>query len=157
MCKMKYGIIDGKPRVTTDAPMYASTVLPAKSGRFIVYDTSATYYRAPATDEDAITAYVEQNLTCSATSGSDRLPAVTNLAELTFELPYATSGAAATLTAAVLETLKGKLVDIYVDGDGVQYANASASTDDMFVVQGGSVAENTLYVTVNPAKINQVS
>jgi hypothetical protein len=103
----------------------ASQKLPAKSGRFVYWDISdgATSGGWNACTDGIATfgGYVKQHLTTSATKGATKLPII-DIEGRVFELPYAASGAAATLTEAVGRILLGKKIDLYVDSDGIQYA-----------------------------------
>lgn len=153
---MKYGVIFGEPKYSYQAPMYGAEVLSAKSGRYVIYDRDLTYWKACTTGESYIGGYVEQSLTCSTTSGITVLPVAVNVWEFATELPYATAGAAATLTAAVLKTLIGTACDLYATGN-IQYADAAVTTDSLFIIVGGNVAHNSLYVVVQPAKVLTVA
>lgn len=143
------------------AKLGASVVLPAYSGRFVVCGTSTGYHIAIATSAAAISGYIEESLTSSSTAGVTQLPLCTNIDMVEFELPYATGGAAATLTDAVLNTTSGGLVgktcDAYVDTNGIQYANVSSNSQGVFLITGGSVANNTIFVRVPNAKIGQAA
>jgi hypothetical protein len=85
----------------------------------------------------------------SSTKGGTKFP-ITDVEGRISELPYAVSGAAATLTLAVAKTLIGKKIDLYVDANGVQYADNTAS-QAVLQVKGYSVKRNTLRVMVIPA------
>ena len=155
--QLKYGVRYGKPEFTHNAKLLASTVLPAKSGRFVVYDISDGYFKAVATSGSYISGYIEESLTASATSGVTVLPLATNVQECIFEVPYATSGAAGTLTQAVGDALVAKKVDLYVDTNGIQFANCSATSQALLEIVGFSVPNNTVYVKVVDAAQNQQS
>ena len=152
MAKLKYGIADSKQNESYyTGAFYASQKLLAKSGRFVVYDISDGYMKACADNAAAVTGYVEEVMTTSATNGGTSLRII-DVRGKTFELPYAASGAAATLTEAVGKALIGKKIDLYVDADGVQYAD-NAANQAAFRVAGYNVAENTLLVSVLDANI----
>lgn len=156
MSKIKYGLCDNKEDlVLTKGAFGASKVLPAKSGRFVIYDISDGYWKGVANDTTAIGGYLEQSLTTSTSAGATVLPII-DVKGRTFELPYAAAGAAATLTEAVLATLIGKLIDIYVDANSVQYAD-NAANQAIFRVEGGDVAENTLKVSIIDSAITQIA
>lgn len=157
MADLKYGIRSGTPNYTHLAPFKASEVLSAKSGRLVLYDISDAYWRLVANGEAVVGGYVDHSLTCSATAGQTKLPIATNVDQLVFEMPYAYNGAAATLTSAVLETIVGKLIDIYV-ASNIQYAdNRDSVSDSVLEVVGGDVNANTLYVKVVASKQNQIA
>lgn len=155
--KNKYGVVQGSPIFSTTGKFGASDVLSAKSGRYVVYDVSETYFRAVNNGENKITGYVEESLTCSATAGNTVLPVALNVADFVCELPYSFDGATATLTQATLDTIIGKLIDIYV-ASNIQYAdNRTTVADSILRIVGGSVENNTLYVTVVDSAINQIA
>ncbi len=156
MSKMKFGIAPGPaPEITVEGAFSLGTILPAKSGRFVCFDISNTYWRAVATNETAITGYVDESVTTSATL-YDKLPIVTNISRVVFEIPYASAEVAGTLTQAIIDANIGLLGDLYVDGNGIQYCDI-ASTQDLFHIVGGSVENQVLYVTVADSKINQIA
>lgn len=153
---LKYGTFDGKDDVIVVSGAFkASQKLPAKSGRFVIYDTSEAYWIPADDNAAAIGGYVEQSLTTSATAGGTVLPIIDPKGRI-FELPYAATGAAATLTATVLKTLIGKFIDLYVDGDGIQYAD-NAANQAILRVEGGNVDNNTLYVSIKDSVVTQQS
>ncbi|MFA6315701.1 MAG: hypothetical protein WC648_05040, partial [Candidatus Paceibacterota bacterium] len=93
----------------------------------------------------------------SATDGASKLQ-ILDIQNRYFELPYAAEGVAATLTEAVGRTLINKLMDLYVDSDGVQYAdNMGTPGYSVFKCKGYSVENNTLKIMVVPAYIVQRS
>jgi len=153
MSKNKLGTCDGKQDVVLcEGAFYASAVLSAKSGRFVIYDTTSGYWKVAPDNADKITGYVEEHLTCSATSGGTVL-SIISVRDRVFELPYAASGVVATLTDAVGKTLIGKLIDVYVASD-IQYAD-NATSQAILRVEGYDVAENTLKVSVIDSAIAQ--
>jgi hypothetical protein len=159
MAKLKYGVAPGygEPIFSYKGKFLGSDVLSAKSGRYVVYDISDGYFRAVNDGENRITGYVEQALTCDSTSGNTVLPIATNVGLFATEMPYSFDGLVATLTQAVLDTIVGKLIDIYVLNN-IQYAdNRTVVADNVLQVVGGDVAENTLYVVVVGSVINQIA
>lgn len=152
MSDLKYGIVDSSqiPAIARMVGAFkASEVLSAKSGRFVVYDDSDNYWRVVASGEAKIGGYVEQSLTCSSTNGGTKLPVI-DVRGLTFELPYANATSVTTqLTQAVLDDLIGKTCDILVTSN-IQYADAGATTDNMFRIVGGNPGKGygTLHVQV---------
>ncbi len=151
MSKLKYGNIGllGEPLFTLAGKMYASTVLSAKSGRYVVADISDTYWRAPATNEAAVNGYIDQHLTCNSTSGNTILPVATNVCDFATEMPYSEAEAAVTLTAAKLILAIGVPGDFYVAAN-IQYWD-NASTQNVLKCVGGDVAEGTVYAVVMDA------
>jgi len=160
MSKSKYantGLL-GEPEYTTVGGLYASTILPAKSGRYLVLDISDACWRAPATNEAAVNGYVDQHLEsgkCSATKNGTKLSIATNVTEFATEMPYSESEAAVTLTAAKLVLATGVAGDFYV-ASNVQYWD-NASSQDVLKCVGGDVAEGTVYVVVLSATSISVS
>jgi len=161
---LKYGWAPGyggepvysiRPNGDANPGFLASEVLSKKSGRYVIYDISDAYWRVCADNETKIGGYVDQDLTCSSTNGGTKLAIAQNVDQFCTEMPYAVAGAVGTLTAAVLKTIIGKLIDIYVIG-GIQYADNAALQTILRVVDG-SVERNTLIVTVLNAKIDQVA
>lgn len=134
----------------------ASEKLPAGGGRFVYYDISEGNWKACADNGQAIGGWVEQAKDATtATDGADKFPIIDVEGRL-FELPYAKDGSAATLTEAVAKTLIGKKIDLYVDANGVQYADNDAD-QAVFQVKGYNVERNALKVQVIPAYILQVA
>lgn len=156
--KPKFGIIFGRELAlfTHKCELLASDVLSAKSGRYLVYDQSDTYFRAVNDGEAAISAYTDWSGTANATSGKTKVEAAFNVDMFVCELPFAAAGAASTLTAALLKTYLGNSYDIYVTGN-IQYADVQ-TTDTIIRVVGGSVQNNSLYTIANNADIgSQIS
>lgn len=153
MAKLKMGVISGKPLFTTMGKFKASEVLSARSGRYVTFDASADYYVVTPSNNGEVSGYVEQNLTCIATDKATELPIATNIGDFVCELPYASGEATdSTLTQANLDTYLGDHIDIYTST--IQYADISTS-QGIFVVVGGSVANNSLYVRVVDGDIDQ--
>lgn len=162
MSKLKYTSNDEKrDRVMCLGAFYASQKLPAKSGRFVYYDISDAYWKACADNSVTLGGWVEQHTSdltsdaTSATNGGTKFQII-DVEGRTFELPYAASGAASTLTETVGAALIGKKIDLYVDSDGIQYADNTAN-QAVLQVKGYNVAENTLTVMVIPAYIVQLA
>lgn len=153
MAKLKYGVIDGKPEFTCMGKFAASQVISRLSGRYVVFDASDDDFDVCADDAAAITGYVEQDLTTNATADVTELPIATNVGDFVTEMPYALAGTAGTLTQALLDTYLGDTCDLAVISS-IQYADI-ATDQDVFVVVGGSVVNNTLYVRVIDSVINQ--
>ncbi len=156
--KTKYGVAPYstvKPIESPEGLFYASQVLSKLSGRYVVYGTSSTYFLACADNAAAASGYVTWTGTTSSTNGGTKLAIAMNIDQFATELPYAASGAAATLTNAVLVTLYSKLIDMYVTSN-IQYADNNAS-QSAFRIVGGDAAENTLYITVLNSKLNQAA
>lgn len=149
---MKYGVRGELPLILIEGTCtYAtSTVLPALSARFVVYDISDATWGAIATSAAVITGYTE--VVSTATAAGAVLPTF-SVRNRRFEVPYATAGAAATLTEAVGKTLIGKAVDAYVDGNGIQYANCSSTTQAIFRIVGYDVAKNVVICEIPDSMI----
>jgi hypothetical protein len=160
MAKLKYGIVDSSqtPLVPFCVGAFlASDVLSAKSGRFVVYDESDAYWRAANDGEATFNGYVEQHLTCAATSGQ-KLP-IFDIRNHTFELPYANATSVTTqLTQANLDAMIGQLCDLHV-ASNIQYADAGATTDNIFRIVGGDPTQGygTLYVQVVDTAIQDIA
>jgi hypothetical protein len=166
MSELKYTSCDEKKDfVMCLGEFSASQKLPARGGRFVYWDISdgATTGGWNACT-DAITTFggwVEQHTdgltsgATSATKGATKFQVI-DIENRIFELPYAAAGATATLTEAVGRVLIGKKIDLYVDSDGVQYAE-NATSQAVLQVKGYSVERNTLKVMVIPAYIVQAS
>lgn len=152
MSKLKLGIAPGGEvaAITAEVCLNKSQKLPAKSGRYLIY--SAGYYSPLADAATAISCYTEESLTTSA-SVYQRVPVVTNINVVPVEMPYADAGAPATLTQAILDVCIGKLMDIYVDVNGIQYAENDQFQSVIRCV-GGSVADNVLYTVAADVKIS---
>jgi len=161
MAKLKYGVVGSsqEPLVPFSVgAFYASQVFPKKSGRFATYDDSLNYWKSAESGEAKLGGYVEQDLTTSATNGGSKLP-VFDIRGRTFELPYATATAITTqLTQAVLDDLIGKTCDLLVTAN-VQYADAGATTDNIFRIVGGDVTQGygTLHVQVLDSVIGYIA
>jgi hypothetical protein len=156
--KLKYGVVPSygcEPAYTWEAEMLASDVLSPKSGRLVVYDIGDTYFRAVNNGENKVSGYVDQDFTASSTSGNDKIPIAMNCDQFATEMPYATAGAAGTLTAATLKTYIAKLFDLYVTGN-IQYAD-NQQNDSLMRVIGGDVDNNTIYVVVMNAILGQIA
>lgn len=154
---MKYTSCDNKPDlVMCEGAFYASQKLPATGGRFVYYDISDGYWKACTDNITTFGGWVEQaDAVTSTTNGGTKYPII-DVEGRVFELPYATSGAASTLTEAVGKTLIGKKIDLYVDANGIQYAD-NAANQAVLQVKGYDAARNTLKVMVIPAYIVQVA
>lgn len=158
--RLKMGVRFGIPEFTTEGQFYSSVVLSAKSGRYVVYDKSYDAWIPCGDNEIGVGGYVEHSLICNATDKTTVLPIATNIDDFVTEMPYGSGNSAGTLTKALLlDTIGGidaGLIDFYVDGSNIQYADAS-SNQDMLIPVGGSVKNNTLYVTVSSVKILRVT
>ena len=154
--KLKYGVISGTPNYTYTSKFKTSVVLSAKSGRYVVYDSSDIACRLAATDEVAISGYIEESLTIDA-SIKEAFPIATNPDQFVCELPYSTSETEQTsLTAAELLAFFSDIGDIYVDGD-IQYADTLASPNQSVIrIVGGDITIPTLYTVVVSAKVLNV-
>ena len=164
---VKLGSCDNKQdEVLCVGGFEASQKLPALSGRFVYYDISSgasnhAGWLACADNSVTIGGFCNHDtdlMTSKATSSTangTRLPII-SVKDRVFELPYAASGAASTLTLAVAEALIGKKIDLYVDDNGVQYAD-NATSQEVLQVEGYSVERNTLKVSVVPAYIVQLA
>jgi hypothetical protein len=159
---LKYGCIDSHPMEEIKGitkGLAASTVLPAKSGRFVVYDVSNAAYEAIATDAAAISAYVEQVVTAAQSTATKNTakPALFSVKGKTFEVPFARAGAAYTLTQAILDAIMFLQIDSYVDTNGIQYGDdansGSIGTQHLYLVVGGNVDRGTVFVQVVDANI----
>ena len=156
--KTKYGIAPYSgldPIYGPEMGVYTSNVFSLKSGRYCVYGTSSAGMLACADNAAAISGFTQWTGTASATTLATKISVAYNIDQFATEMPYAASGAAATLTAAVLITIYSKLIDIFVSSN-IQYADNAASQSVLRVV-GGDVAENTLYVHVVDSKMNQAA
>lgn len=163
----KYTFCDGKKSfVMCKGALDASQKLPAIGGRFVYWDISDAIWKACADNAVAIGGWVEQSTdslpagtgatkATSTTKGADKF-AIIDVEDRIVELPYAASGASATLTEAVGAGLIGKKIDLYVDANGVQYAD-NATNQAILQVKGYDVSRNTLKVEVIPAYIVQVA
>ena len=155
MSDLKYGVVDGQPQHTfwgVTGTLITSGLLPAKSGRLVVYDVSDTTWKQCADNAAYITGYVEQVFPTAASCPAGTKVPIVSVKGHVFELPFARSGAAATLTQAILDAIVGLKIDIYVDGSYIQYADdansGTAGNQAVLLVEGGNLANNTLYVSV---------
>ena len=155
--KLKYGLAPGSAEPIFGhalMPFYASQVFSLLSGRYVRFDTDYGYWKICENNASLVGGYVmEGGFTGSSTSGATKLPVIRNVNKCVFELPYAATGAAATLTAAVLAVLYDKLIDIYV-ASNIMYAD-NATDQANLRVRGGDVDNNTLYVSVIDSAIGQ--
>lgn len=157
MALLKYSSCDNKKDfVMGKGAFYASQKLPPTGGRFAYYDISDGYWKSCTDNQQAIGAWVEESDAVTSTTNGGSSYQLVDVEGRIFELPYAASGAAATLTEAVAKTLVGKLIDLYVDSNGVQYAD-NAADQAVFQVKGYDVSRNTLKVQVLDAYIVQVA
>lgn len=145
--KTKYGIINPtNPLVTTPPmPLAASVAFKDKGGKFVTKDESGNYALSVAADTQIAGWAMVGEFTSSSTAAVDKVPLVVDLGAI-FELP-----AYSTITEASLKTLIGKTCDLIVDS-GIQKADNTASATDVIKIVGGDVAEQTLYVMINPGK-----
>lgn len=157
MSLLKYGACDNKMDwlLTGAGAFWASQKLPAAGGRFVYWDISDAYWKSCTDNQQAAGGWVKQALTTtSATNGGTIFP-IMDIRDRIFELPYASGGAAATLTETVGKALLQKKIDLYVTS-GVQYAD-NATDQALFIVRGYNVPRNTLKVMVDPVYILQVA
>lgn len=154
--RLKYGVRFGMPLFTTVGEFNSSVVLSPKSGRYVTYDESGDHWILTPDNGADIGGYVQHSLTTSSTDKGTKLPIATNIGDFITEMPYANDGSASTLTAALLLDLIGGDedlgCDIYVST--LQYADA-ATSQKVIRVHGGSVKNNTLYVSVIDTAIDR--
>lgn len=161
MADLKYGVVGSsqEPLVPYCVGAFkASQVLSNKSGRFVTYDDSDNYWKTAESGEAKIGGYVEQSLTTSATAGGTKL-SIFSVKNKVFELPYANATSVTTqLTQATLDDLIGKTCDLYV-ASNIQYADAGATTDNMFRIVGGDPAKGygTLWVEIIDSFIGYIA
>jgi len=145
MSKPVYGVIKfgDKRQFGPEVPFAASQVLYANSGRF-VYNNSGVW-TACANGANNVQGFTEFIGTTSSTSGGTKA-AVDQSCDVWYEMPvYKTTA----FTQANLDSYIGKSCDLYVST--YQYADVqSTTTDFVFKIMGGSVAHQTIYVTIRP-------
>lgn len=153
--RLKMGVRYGTPYFTTQGEFNADVVLSAKSGRYVVYNYGDDFWDVCGNDAAAITGYVDHSVICGGTDGDTKLPIAVNVDNFVTEMPYAAGGSAGTLSLSTLLDLIGGNdsgpIDIYATGN-IQYADV-ANSQDLLLPVGGSVKNNTLYVTVLNADI----
>jgi hypothetical protein len=163
---MKYSSCDNRVDfIKCVGAFVASQKLPKLGGRFVYYDISETGWKSCTDGIQTIGGWVDQDTdsmpagtyatgATSTTALATKFP-ITDVEHRIFELPYATSGAAATLTEAVGATLIDHACGLYVSSASIQYADPTKSA--VFVIKGYDVSRNTLKVEVLLADIVQVA
>lgn len=149
MGKLRYGIVS--PRETkqsyTRGTMTASTVLKAKSGRWVTKAQGTDTWNLSTAINTQVDGYDDTIDILTVTS--DKHTIYTSL-ELVVEMPYWNGSAAGTLTAALGEADMVEVCDIYVASD-IQYANLGAASTKVLIVVGYDVKNNLVYTKRNPA------
>ncbi|RLF07605.1 MAG: hypothetical protein DRJ60_02320 [Thermoprotei archaeon] len=131
-----------------ECPVAASQAFKRRSGHFVKLDSNRRAEIADSGDSEIIGwALVGADWTSSSTAGADKITVDTHPLHV-WEIP-----ADATFTAANLAALIGKTCDLIVDGNGIQKADIGESNEDVIVIIGGDVDEQTLYVHLNPNKL----
>ena len=151
MAKQRYGIIKNGHLATYTDPVRigASEVFPAQSGRFVMKTGDDFDIATTAGGTRAIGA-IEWTGTAQATDGFTTAPVQTS-PDVWYELPATNDGTTRqTLTQAAILALRFDTCDVALDANGIQYAHTGAADDDVFIIVGGDVDENTLYVKMNP-------
>ena len=135
-----------EPTVVPNIPMAASAAFKALGGKFVTWDGTSTATISVAGDTQIFGwAAVNGDLTTSATAGADKVAVITDL-NCVFELP-----SDAVFTAAQGLALIQKTCDLVVNST-IQQADIGASSTDVLKIVGFNVTDQTVYVTINPAK-----
>ena len=131
-----------------EAPLAASQAFKCRSGHF-VYLTRGVITIADSGDGEIWGwGLVGKDWTCSAVSAADKITVCTDPYKV-WEVP-----ARDTFTAANLAAYLGDTCDLEISSD-IQYVDNGESNEDVVVVVGGDVEEQTLYVHMNPLKAYQ--
>ena len=149
---LKYGKISDTPIDSIIAELPYSTVLSAKSGRFLTKNKTSDRFAVTTATDTQIDGFTESNLTANASGAYTKVPIELPNYESSYEIPYYDTDDGV-LTQDKLDALIGEVCDIYV-ASNIQYANASGTTYKVLIIVGGNVANNTLYVKQNPYPAN---
>ncbi len=128
-------------------PVAASQAFTRRSGHFVKKDVNNRADIADSGDTQLQGwALVGKDWTSSATAGADKVTVDTHPLHV-WEIP-----SDATFTAATLATIVGETCDLIVNSN-VQQADFGESNEDVIMIVGGDVDEQTLYVHMNPLKM----
>ena len=128
----------------------ASQIFKRRSGHFVVMNPTTGFVTIAADSAAIITgwALVGKDWTSSGTAGQDKVTVDTHPLHV-WEMP-----SDAAFTAAALLLLIGDTCDIAVDGTTkIQSVDIGETNQDLLVIVGGDVDEQTLYVHMNPLKL----
>lgn len=142
--KLKYGHIKGAA-IYLPAPMGASEVIKAASGRFGRTDGSGRIEIAPAaeTQLDGFVELAEQ--TCSATEGATIGSLIPACCPCIYRIPID--------TGTYVAGMRYDTCDLGVTSD-IQGADLTASTTDVIIIMDGDLVNNNwVDVMINPNKI----
>ena len=139
-------IFKSYPPVTIPSvPLAASVAFKNLGGKFMTKDGSGNYALSVATDSQIAGWADVGEFTSSASAAAQTAPLIVDLGAI-FEIPVD-----AAITDASLIALIGLTCDLVVNA-GIQQAAIGTSTYDVVKIVGGSVANQTVYVQINPAK-----
>lgn len=156
MAKNYYGIVknDHLKTFTEPVQMGASEVFTAAGGRFVV--KNGDDFDAAATGANELAGAIEFIGTTGSSDAQSKYPVQTNC-NVWYEMPATNDGAnRETLTQANIELYRFDTADITVLSN-VQYVLTSAPSDNVFIIMGGDVVENTLFVRMNPNEFGQTA
>lgn len=156
MPKQIYGMIKNAHLATFTEPvqMGASEVFSAQSGRFVI--KTGDDFDACNGDDDQIFGAVEFVGTTNSTDAITQLPVQTSC-DVWYEMPATNNGSdRQTLTQQNIEDYRFDTADVKVISN-VQYVYTNTATDNIFIIMGGDVIENTLYVRMNPNEMGQTA
>ena len=129
-------------------PLAASQAFKRRSGQFMTLSSSRAQKADSGDTEIWGWALIGKDWTSSSTAGADTVTICTDPFKV-WEIP-----ARDTFTATNLAAYIGDTCDLEIASD-IQYADNGESTEDVIVIVGGDVDEQTLYVHMNPNKLYQ--
>jgi hypothetical protein len=132
-----------------DLPVAASQAFKRRSGQYVKVASGRADIADSGDSEIWGWALIGKDWTSSSTAGADWVT-VDTFPYHVFEIP-----ARDTFTASNLEGYIGDTCDLEVST--YQYADNGESNEDVIVVVGGDVDEQTLYVHMNPNKCYQTA
>ena len=124
----------------------ASQAFKRRSGHFVKLAASRATIAASGDAQIWGWALVGKDWTSSGTAGQDKVTVDTHPFHV-WEIPTD-----AAFTAAELLALIGDHCDLIVSAGGIQQADIGEANEDVIVIIGGDVDEQTLYVHMNPLK-----
>ena len=142
MAQLKYGWVRGG-KLSFPLPMGASEVINNLSGKFVKNDGSGRGEIAGDGDTELLGWVEAEAGTLSATEGATSFNCICDT-NAVFRIPVNAGIYAATML--------GKTCDLSVAA-GIQGAQLDASAEDTLIIVGGSVADQTVDVKLNPAKL----
>lgn len=146
--KVKLGMPVLAQPLLKEVGLTASQVFKRRSGHFVKLVSNYATIAGSGDVEIKGWALVGKDWTSSATAGQDKITIDADPGHV-WEIP-----ADATFTESSLLALIGDTCDLIVNSN-IQQADIGESFEDVIVIMGGDVDEQTLYVHMNPNKCYQ--